>query len=222
MTILKNCLVLALTFLIPIHIVGQVNNPPDLTPIFGTPARNPCIVGKNGGLTKSCNYYKFNGEYSIGVERDKNLQILKIYLTPKSNVEDLEEQISNAEKKRFLELVGKARSLGTSRLDGTNRALAGGGGETWEVYENALVLTSHDKWNGREYEPSRITVFFPTHISGVISAVEDFAIGTEGLRIKVVHIEACTYLSTQKELKAGTEGTFPLVGPRNNCALDRK
>lgn len=219
MTILRNYLVLALTFLIPVDIVGQVNDPPDLTPIFGTPARNPCTVGKNGGLTKSCNYYKFNGEYSIGVERDKNLQILKIYLTPKSYVEDLEEQISSAEKKRFLELVGKARSLGTIRFDGTNRSLTGGGGETWEVYENALVLTSHDKWNGREYEPSRVTVFFPTHISGVISAVENFPIGTDGRSVPLVYIDGCTYLSTQKKIKAGSKGSFTLVGPRNSCML---
>ena len=213
-----NVVILGFVLFSPLVLFGQSGDATDLDAVFGRRSRNPCIVERNAGFTKSCSFYKFNDEYSIGIEQDAASRILSVDLAPKGTTEDLESSITDKDKSGFLSMVSKARPLGGFRFSGRSQAPGTNRFDGWDVYENAIVMSVYDRLNGQLYELSNVKVLFPSSVTGLISEFAIISLG-DGFGIPLVVIDGCSFLTTDKGLSQGSQGTFAVIGPRNNCVL---
>jgi hypothetical protein len=189
-------------------IVSAQEEDKKLEDIFGRPFRNPCIVGTGSGKVRFCQGYNFNGEYAIGVGTGEDRTVLKVNLTPKSYIEEMDRPISADERRDFLEKAARIRPYGSLRASGKTSMKWAFDSDSWEIYDNAYIAYSHTKLG-----LTAIMVYFTFDVSGHVFSAEKFALGGKDNSLIKVNIDGSTYLTTDESYKIDSICTLKVVNP---------
>lgn len=188
----------------------------DLGSVFGKRVGTECADNQKREKTETCEQYEYNENFLVQINRNKRQEIEKIYLRPKPEVDESKGILTLAEKKKFLNDIGRVHSFGSLRLSGPYVTMVKSIPDFWDVYENAFVSGLYRYYDGKRSRLTHLTILFPFEITGTIEEIKSESLGLDkGGRIPLIYIEGCSYLAMDKNLKVGTTGTFLVVGPRN-------
>jgi len=190
---------------------AQVSDGNALAEIFGEPFRNPCFVSRNSGSVRLCRYYNFNADYQVGVEANKDGGILKVYLIPKGD--EVSCPISPEDTRKFLNKVERIRQFGPLRFTGRTSMPWGLDADVWEIRENAYIAYGHKSLDKTGSALTAILVYFPFEITGNVSSVENFFVGSKNNKLSKIVVDGARYLSIETEIKSESINTVVVVNP---------